>query len=185
MTRDQAPVEIPVTRSEPIELRIRRVERLLVAAYVIVVAVLLIAGFFTPAFISRPGTDEESQGSLAAAVGGFFSGAPSSGEAGLVFLLSSGFLGLAAITWLIVLVVLPAALQGALRGRLLTFARIPVGLGLVGSVVPLLFGLMAIGAEDSEFGWGGPILIVGMLASLLLVLPAAGPLVGAEERSAT
>lgn len=160
--------------------RIARLERLLVTAYTLVVAALLLVGFFSPFMVNDAGRSDEESISLPSVIGLFFGtdSASNSDEAPRDALIVTGFIGLAVVVWLILLLALPAAAIGSLRGKLLLSARILVGLGLLGSLVPVCFSIAAISREGSTFGGGGIILLGGMIAALILTLPAAQPLVG-------
>lgn len=157
-------------------------------AYCLLVGAALVVGSFVPMFTSTTvDSDDEEVWSVARSAFIWMSPRPEGDDStadtpGVLF--GIGFLGLFLVTMLLLLIALPAAPAGTLTGRKLTVSRVLVGLGIAGSLVPGILTLSAIDGENAEPGWGSLTLIVGMLATLPVVVPAR-PFVSRRTSSAT
>lgn len=156
-----------------LEERVHRLERSLLAVYAVAVAVLLIAGVAVPFFTETRTIDGEEETTVGSVVGTVF-GLPAVDAEGsdmvLLVLTVVGFAGLLLVTAALVLVWLPAIARGRVGPRMQTALRVLVTLGVIGSIVPCVVTLMSLsGRGNSAPGWGGVLLLAGML----LLIPAA------------
>lgn len=171
----------------------------MVAIFCLFTAAVLVAGAVLPMYTDRDGDTADQAWSVVSIAGSALSilvGAerPDTDSPGVQALFIAGFLGLNLIIVLLLVVVFPWAVIGRVSRNQVRFARIIVWLGLVGSVVPVLLSLVASGSTDSEAGWGGAVLFVGMAASLVIVLTTVRrglrvtaprrPMEGGEARTA-
>ncbi len=152
----------------------------MVAIFCLFTAAVLVAGAVLPMYTDRDGDTADQAWSVVSIAGSALSilvGAerPDTDSPGVQALFIAGFLGLNLIIVLLLVVVFPWAVIGRVSRNQVRFARIIVWLGLVGSVVPVLLSLVASGSTDSEAGWGGAVLFVGMAASLVIVLTTVRP----------
>lgn len=159
--------------------RVLRLERTLISLCCLGATALLVLGTFLPMF-TESGIDEADEPvSVAAIVDAglanpgaaalFGEDSASSDSQALLIAFLVGFIGLAILVAILVLVVLPVVAAGQMAGGRRRFSRIVAVLGLVGSLVPVLLSLMAVGSDDSDAGWGGAVLCAGMIAALVIV----------------
>lgn len=169
--------------------RVLRLERALISLCCLGAAAMLVLGTFLPMF-TESGIDEPDEPVSVATIAGAGLANPgaavllgedsgSSDSQALLIAFLVGFIGLAIIVAMLVLVVLPIVAAGLMTGGRRRFSRIVSVLGVVGSLVPVLLSLMAVGSEDSDAGWGEAVLLAGMIATLVLVF-ASGQ--ASEER---
>ena len=159
--------------------RVLRLERALVPLCCLGAAALLVLGTFLPMFTETTAEDADEPFSVATIAGAGLSNSGaevllgedsgSSDSQALLIAFLVGFVGLAIIVAMLVLVVLPIVAAGLMTGGRRRFSRIVAVLGLVGSLVPVLLSLIAVGPDESDAGWGGAVLLAGMIASLVLV----------------
>lgn len=159
--------------------RVLRLERALISLCCLGAAALLVLGTFLPMFTETTAEDADEPFSVATIAGAGLSNSGaevllgedsgSSDSPALLIAFLVGFIGLAIIVAMLVLVVLPIVAAGLMTGGRRRFSRIVAVLGLVGSLVPVLLSLIAVGPDESDAGWGGAVLLAGMIASLVLV----------------
>ncbi len=184
---DPAPGDLAAL-TEALRERVQRLERIIMTAYCLLVGAVLVVGSFVPMFNSTTVDSDDEEGWSVARTAFIWMSPRSEGDESTTdtpgVLFGIGFLGLFLVTVLLLLVALPAAPSGTLTGRKLTVSRVLVGLGIAGSLVPGILTVTAIDGENAEPGWGSLILIVGMLATLPVVVPAR-PFVSRPTSSAT
>lgn len=169
--------------------RVLRLERALISLCCLGAAALLVLRTFLPMF-TEAGIDEPDESvSVATIVDAGLANpgaaallgedSESSDSQALLIAFLVGFIGLAILVAILVLFVLPVVAAGQMAGGRRRFSRIVAVLGVVGSLAPVLLSLMAVGSEDSDAGWGGAVLLAGMIAALVIVF-ASGQ--ASEER---
>lgn len=172
-------------QSELADLRARvgRLERVLVGGYALIVGTLLFLGVWWPFLTEDSGGSDETRHTVMS----FVFTAPleqATGDAlalGIATLI--GFIGLLLVILLVILGVLPSAARRSMTDLVRRMAKVLSVLGTIGAGVVIIFGLISLRADDSSFGWGGVILLVGMLLTFPFSSQAARPLVSAEREN--
>ncbi|MFJ3956018.1 hypothetical protein [Arthrobacter sp. NPDC090010] len=159
-----------------------RLWRLATGAYALFVAVLVLAGLGTSFFTIRDTRgDSHVDTPVSVLVVIFRRGIAPSAEAGddptTSALFMTGFIGLLVVALLVVIVLVFAACR-ALTTPMRRISWLLMTLGVIGALVLLGFTLRAAGAHQSDSpGWGGFILLLGMIGISPLLTRAAAPLV--------
>ena len=156
-----------------LQQRVGRLERLLENAYAAVVTVILMVGLIVPFFTEHDTTGdsfEDTPWSIARMV--FAPPSPNDGSAGdapVVVAIIIGFIGLAIVAIAVIAMAWSLANRDASTWRQLAFGRVLLTLGIIGSLVPVIFSAMAASGESNDSpGWGGVVLLIGMLGAIPL-----------------
>lgn len=186
---DQEPGTRHAATDPELARRVARLERILVGAYALVTAALLIAGLTVPFFTSRDTRgDSRVDTPVSVFVVLFKPGmAPAdSGEDGtLSALFMTGFIGLFGVVLLLFILVALAAFR-ALRTPLRRAGWALVALGIIGAFVLLSFTLKAASNHVPDTpGWGAVVLLLGLLAVVPLLTRRAAPLVSPPSPGST
>lgn len=160
-----------------LETRVHRLERLLVGGYAAIVAALLALGLLVPFATDRVGEDDEYALSVISFLGSIGEVREPIDFAGILLL--TGFIGLLIVALLLIGTVIAAG-RGLLSDRWRRISRILAALGIIGAVVVVIFSFMAGSNRFGDFGFGGLVLLAGMLGVLPLLSDAAEPLVSTD-----
>lgn len=172
--------------SNPSELaqlgaRVGRLEKLLVGGYALIVGMVLLMGLWWPFLTEDSGRSDEKVHTVMSFVFAAPLDQSTSDMMPLAIATVIGFVGLLLVVSLLLFVILPSAARRSMTDRLRRIARALSILGIVGSAVVIAFSLIALSADDSSFGWGGVVLLVGMLLTFPFSSRAARPLLSSEE----
>lgn len=174
-------VPAPSVTQQTLAQRVERLERMFVTAYAVLAGLLLAAGVIVPYGSESPTEGEERSWSVLTSIFTPYMPDSESDDTTFAVLTVIGFVGLLIVTVLTVAVVLIPAAARALNNRSRRAGRVVVGLGIAGSLVPCIWATGAISEVRAEPGWGGLLLLIGMLAVLPLLGASAKTLVSTEE----
>ncbi len=156
---------------------------MLVAGYALLVGTILFLALWMPFLTEDVGRSDERNNSVMS----FVFAAPleqaTSDMLPLAIAMVSGFAGLLLVVLLLLFVVLPSAARRSMTDRTRRMAKVLSIVGTVGSAVVIMIGLFALRADDSSFGWGGVVLLAGMLLTFPFSSQGARPLLSAERNA--
>jgi len=186
---DQEPGTRRAAADPDLARRVVRLERILIGAYALVTAALLLGGLTVPFFTSRDTRgDSHVDTPVSVAVVLFKPGmapADSGEDATLSALFMTGFAGLFGVVVLLLILVALAAFR-ALRTPLRRIGWALVALGIIGAFVLLSFTLKAASNHVPDTpGWGAVVLLLGLLAIVPLLTRKAAPLVAPHSPGST
>ncbi|MFE6735972.1 hypothetical protein [Microbacterium sp. NPDC057650] len=157
--------------------RVDLLERMLAGTYSFIVAVVLMLGLTLPLFTAHADGEDQKYWSIITASLAPFNSTDVPMEAA-DWMLTTLFVGLIIITVLILATTLIPAALSSLSDGLRIFGTILTALGTVGAVTVMILIGTSLHTRSYDFGWGGPVLLLGMIAVLPLLSGALRPLVG-------
>jgi hypothetical protein len=157
--------------------RVDLLERMLVGTYAFITGVVLVLGLTLPLVTTHAGGEDQKYWSVITT-----SLAPMNGDelpwGGIGWLMMTLIIGLIIITVLLLATTLVPAARGTLSDGLRVFGIVLTALGTVGTITIMIVIGASLHTETDDFGWGGPVLLLGMIAVLPLLGGALRSLVG-------
>ncbi|MFC4138515.1 MULTISPECIES: hypothetical protein [unclassified Microbacterium] len=160
--------------------RVDVLERMLVGTYALIVGVVLVLGLTLPLATTHAGGEDQQYWSVITTTLAPLNGADSP-WGGIAWLLMTLLILMIIITVLLLALTLIPAARRSLSDGLRVFGIVLTALGTVGAVAIMAIIGASLRTETDDFGWGGPVLLLGMIAVLPLLSGALRSLVGARR----